>query len=166
MLEGAKELAQPDRALVVLVLVLAVVILGLLALWVAQSLAVATERRRRLDTARSGENRAAALLRAAGFEILEQQPTCVWPIAVDGITTNVESRADFLLRRGGLLFVADAKSGQRAPDPRLPATRRQLLEYLLVFEVDAVLLVDTERGVILTLDFPLLDQYERGRPPK
>jgi predicted type IV restriction endonuclease len=108
--------------------------------------------------ARAGENHAARLLTAAGFEILEHQPSCVWELAVDGVTTTVESRADFLVRRAGRLFVADAKSGGRAPDPRLPATRRQLLEYLLVFEVDAVLLVDTERGVILTLDFPMLER--------
>ena len=56
-------------------------------------------------------------------------------------------------RRAASRFVAEVKTGSRAPDPTLPATRRQLLEYTFVFGVDRVLLVDAQAGVIRTVTF-------------
>jgi hypothetical protein len=41
-----------------------------------------------------------------------------------------------------------------AVGPTLPATRRQLLEYLLAFEVHGVLLVDLDEGRVRPVEFP------------
>ncbi len=60
--------------------------------------------------------------------------------------------ADFIVRRRGRLFAADSKTGRaaRATDA---ATRRQLLEYMLAFAVDGVLLVDPEAGRVVEVVF-------------
>ena len=82
---------------------------------------------------------------------------------IDGQPVEVRSRADLLVEwtRGSIprRFVAEVKTGRRAPEPTLPATRRQLLEYLHVFDVEGVLLVDMERRKIKRIGFP------QARPP-
>ena len=76
-----------------------------------------------------------------------------WTLWVDGEPVDVRSRADGVVERDGLRFVAEVKTGQMAPNPRNPATRRQLLEYLHVFDVDGVLLVDMVQERILEVRF-------------
>ena len=72
----------------------------------------------------------------------------------DGEEVEVAVRADLWVGRGSRRFVAEVKTGSMAPDPTRSATRRQLLEYLLVFEPDGLLLVDVEEGLIHEIDFP------------
>jgi hypothetical protein len=139
-------LALATTALVVVVVVL----------WVVHQHRVGSRRVRRRNRASIAEREASTLLTAAGWEVLEVQPTCRWPLLIDGVETDVESRADFLVRRDGRLWIADAKSGRRAVSATSPATRRQLLEYLLAFEVDGVLLVDCERRAVIRVAFPML----------
>ena len=67
---------------------------------------------------------------------------------------KVELRADLLVERDGMRFIAEVKTGERAPDPSFPPTRRQLLEYRLAFDPYGVLLVDVEAGEIFEVDFP------------
>jgi hypothetical protein len=74
--------------------------------------------------------------------VLERQLRAEWEMEVDGAVAVVTCRADLLVRRDGELFVAEVKTGALAPDPTRPATRRQLLEYAMVFDVAGVLLVD------------------------
>lgn len=143
---------QPTAAAILVACAIAAVLL-LLALWVHSSLRAARRRSDRLRVAAVAELDARRLLEARGWEVLEVQPSCVWSLRLDEEVFDVVSRADFLVRREGRLLIADAKSGERAPDPRLPATRRQLLEYLHVFEVDGVLLVDPERNSIVEVTF-------------
>ncbi len=68
---------------------------------------------------------------------------------------TVELKADLLVAKGGRQFVAEVKTGTLAPQIRTSATRRQLLEYRLAYDVDGVLLVDMENGSISEIDFPL-----------
>ena len=89
-----------------------------------------------------------------GYGVVGRQPTRRWRMTIAGRPREVSSRADLLVERKGRRFVADVKTGGRAPDPRIPATRRQLMEYLLVFEVDGALLVDMERGRVREVEFP------------
>jgi hypothetical protein len=79
-----------------------------------------------------------------GYEVLGAQVEGTYAVAVDGIETAVLLRADYLVARDGLTYVAEVKSGNAAPKLSTAATRRQLLEYLLAFGVDGVLLVDGE----------------------
>jgi hypothetical protein len=74
---------------------------------------------------------------------------------VDGTEVPVEIRVDLIVSRRGRRYVAEIKTGERAPDPRHPPTRRQLLEYALVFDAREVLLVDVPAGDVRSIAFPV-----------
>ena len=142
---------QPTWDLVAVLL--AVIALLLIALVVH----LGRDRRRarsRMRQALAGEERAARLLEDNGYRIEWSQERAYWWIAVDGETVEVELRADYVVACGDERFVAEIKTGDLAPDPTHPATRRQLLEYDLAFGLDGVLLVDVARGNIRRVAFP------------
>ena len=109
---------------------------------------------RRSLRAREGEEDAEELLRACGFTVVERQATRQWSFDVDGEEYVAGVRADLLVEKDEALYVAEVKTGLRAPDPRHPATRRQLLEYWFVYEPDGLLLVDMERREVREVTFP------------
>lgn len=121
--------------------------------------------RRRQRRARRGEGGAEALLAVHGFVVLEEQAEQRWQLWVGEEPRAVVSRADLLVERDGRLYVADVKTGSEAPDPALPATRRQLLEYLLAFQADGALVVDMEAGEIHPLDYGELSPELTLPPP-
>lgn len=113
-------------------------------LWVARS-----RPRRRLARHRKqgaeGERLAERLLRDDGYHVEGRQVTARYTLLVDGEPYEVTLRADFVVRRGAGRFVAEAKAGELAGRLETAATRRQLVEYCLAFDVEGVLLVDTRR---------------------
>ena len=141
----------PRAILVALAIVtLAGIVIGLaLARWFRG----ATSRRRN-RLAQRGERTAETILNDAGYDVIDRQARAWWSMAVDGVPVEIEVRADLLVRRRGRTFVAEVKTGNRAPDPRHPPTRRQLLEYSLVFGAREVLLVDVEAGEVRSIGFP------------
>ncbi len=115
--------------------------------------------RARQRLARKAEARAERLLESLGYSIVERQPTRRWLLEVDGEPQEVSCRADLLVELDGQHYVADVKTGEQAPRPGQPSTRRQLLEYLLAFDVEGALLVDMRHEEVHTVSFPgLLDQ--------
>lgn len=104
--------------------------------------------------ARRAENAAERWLESRGYKVLDRQLTGRWDLEINGEVREVTCRADLLLRYRGCLYVADVKTGRDAPNPQLPATRRQLLEYLLAFDADGVLIVDMNRKRIYEVSFP------------
>ena len=112
--------------------------------------------RRRQRTASRGETDADALLEEHGYTIVDQQVIVEFPMEVDGEVHWVQNRCDRVVQRDGLYFVAEVKTGTQAPNPLHPATRRQLLEYLLTHEADGVLLVDMDARRIHVVRFPEL----------
>jgi len=135
---------------VVLLVALAVVVGRRLGSW-RRSLRA----RRRGRRAVAGEGAAEALLERAGFRIVDRQARLAWQVDIDGTPTDIELRADLLAERDGRTFVAEVKTGAEAPSVSTAATRRQLLEYLVAYETDAVLLVDVENARIREVTFPL-----------
>ena len=134
---------------------------ALIALWLARVLRewhASWIARRRAARAGSGEDRAARLLAAAGYRVVERQARVAWAPLVDGEPFAVELRADYLVEDGDRLLVAEVKTGDDAPSLATAATRRQLLEYYVAFAADGVLLVCPERGTIERVQFPI------GRP--
>jgi hypothetical protein len=75
-------------------------------------------------------------------------------VVVDGVALPVDVRADLLVEKGARRFVVEVKTGKLAPRLETAATRRQLLEYLVAFEVDGVLLFDAEASSLRTVVFP------------
>jgi hypothetical protein len=136
--------------------VVAAVLLLVMALGVAaQRWMVRLRLRRRWSRARSVERQAARLLEDLGYTVLGQQVETSYAVIVDGKPTDIALRADYLVSRGGRQFVAEVKSGQVAPRLDSAATRRQLLEYRVAFQVDGVLLVDGEQRQVHEVTFPI-----------
>ena len=136
----------------------------LLAPWYVKHLDL-RRRRARQRRAQEGERLAADLLRRAGYEILATQARSQGSWVVDGKPRGFEVCADFLVQRDGKLYVADAKTGRLAPRSSCVSTRRQLLEYQVVYDPDGVLLVDVEAGRIRKLDFPVKGSKEPDDAP-
>ncbi|WP_437673212.1 hypothetical protein [Sorangium sp. So ce131] len=137
-----------------------------------QTLRLAWQRarqRRRLDRFReqgaAGEARAEALLRELGYTILGRQVAVSYGVQVDGEPITVGLRADYLVAHGRRRYVAEVKTGRLAPRIDTPATRRQLLEYRLAFDVDGVLLVDAETRRVRSVVFPLPAGVSAGESP-
>jgi hypothetical protein len=108
--------------------------------------------RARARRAVEGELRAEPILRRAGYEVVERQVRAGWTVYADGEPLEVGVRADLLVTRGGRSYVAEVKTGKLAPRLDHAATRRQLLEYRLVFGVDGVLLVDAEAARVTVVE--------------
>ena len=111
--------------------------------------------RRRLRRAVRGEREAERLLADAGYRVEARQPELEWPVICDGVVHPIVVRADLLVSRGGRRFVAEVKTGARAPRIETAATRRQLLEYAVAYDVDGALLVDMQTGTIREVEFRL-----------
>lgn len=119
--------------------------------------------RRRARRAAQGERDAERLLELEGFVIVGRQVERVLRVEVDGFPTEAGLRCDFVVRRGGALYVAEVKTGAVAPRIDHAPTRRQLLEYRLAFDVEGVLLVDPEAGRIRDVVFPALAARSSSR---
>jgi membrane protein implicated in regulation of membrane protease activity len=135
-------------------LALAVMLLIALLGWWRAATRLSRRNRVRQRAARKAESQAERLLERHGFKILDRQLVTSWLLQVDGESEEVTSRVDLLVERGGRVYVADVKSGGQAPDPRRPATRRQMLEYLLAFDADGALVVDMSCREIRSVAFP------------
>jgi hypothetical protein len=112
-------------------------------------------RRRQWSRAQKAEARAAVILERLGYKVLGTQVEEAYQLAVDGRSMSISVRADYLVSRNGRRFVAEVKSGRFAPLLATPATRRQLLEYLVAFQADGVLLVDGETQRVHEVVFPV-----------
>lgn len=97
-------------------------------------------RARRLG--RRGERKGLRLLERAGYHIDESQVSAHVGLLVDGERRRYPVRADALVRRDGLRFVAEIKAGPANATLSHRGTRRQILEYIHAFDADGVLLVD------------------------
>ena len=75
------------------------------------------------------------------------------------IASSPFARADYLATRDGSRYVVEVKTGAQAPRIETSATRRQILEYRIAFDVDGVVLVDAEAGSVHEMTFPALDRF-------
>ncbi len=110
------------------------------------------ERHRRAGA--RGEAWARRFLTSQGYAVEAEQVTTRYELRVNGVPQSVPLRADYLVRRAGRLFVAEVKAGADAARIGNSATRRQLLEYRLAFDVDGVLLVDAHGKQIIEVELP------------
>lgn len=139
-----------------LVALLTGVLIALLAVRWLRTWRGSRRARVRAGRAVAGEEAAATLLRGAGFSIIGKQVRAWWSPTIDGEPHEMEVRADYLVEANGERLIAEVKTGDEAPLLTTAATRRQLLEYHVAFEVDGVLLVCPERGAIHRVGFPQL----------
>ena len=130
-----------------------------LVLWIAvHRWYLQWRRRRRWARARRAEIGAAAVLNDWGYIVVAAQVQSTYTMLVDGQPHQVTLRADYIVERNGLRYVAEVKSGKHAPRLDNPATRRQLLEYLMAYQAHGVLLVDGESCQVHDVAFPAMTQ--------
>ena len=133
--------------------------LAILVLWLMQRAfarwSVRLRLRGRMRRARRAELDAPRWLLDHGYTVTAAQVSRAYALLVDGDELCVQVRADYLVEREGLHYVAEVKTGMSAPSLRTQATRRQLLEYRMAFAVDGVLLVDAEAERVHVVRFPL-----------
>jgi hypothetical protein len=137
-------------ALLALVVLVAVLIERIGRRWLRSRKA-----RRRGARAVRGEHDAETLLEELGFTVLDRQVPLVWTISVGDEDHEIELRADLVVEQDELRYVAEVKTGSAAPRVDNAATRRQLLEYRVAYDVDGVLLVDVDAGSVVEVEFPL-----------
>jgi Holliday junction resolvase-like predicted endonuclease len=101
-----------------------------------------------------GEQAAEHLLKALGYRIAARQARGRYALEIDGDRGEVDLVADLLVERDGVRLVAEVKTGKWGRRVGQADTRRQLLEYQLAFDVNAVLLVDVETGRVREVRFP------------
>lgn len=142
--------------LLAVLVVLLSLCLHLGARWLEARLAT-LRRRKQARRAGQGEQRAARLLERFGYHIECWQPVEPWPVLVAGERLTILLRADFLVRHGGELFVAEVKTGDLVASVRHGPTRRQLLEYQLAYAAAGVVLVDVLGAAVLSVRFPALE---------
>lgn len=108
--------------------------------------------KRKLAKAKRAEKKAADLLRKAGYKITGIQvrvPITTW---IDDKPYQNYVKADFLAKKYGKIYVVEVKTGDGV-NPVKPETRRQLLEYYLVFKPHGILLMDMEENKIKEIGF-------------
>ncbi len=116
---------------------------------------------RRFKQGRQGEIEAVRLLERSGYRILDTQTTRSGVIKVDGTAHTFKVRADFLVeakgwKNRGKQYVVEVKTGVQAPSPTCRATRRQMLEYQLLYQPDGLLLADMQSKKLHTIKFDFL----------
>lgn len=141
--------------------VLLSILLGLLLLalgvWLGIRLARRVLRHRAARTrrlGRRGARRALAFLEYEGYRIVDTEVVAQGRLAIDGRVRTYQVRADAIVRRRRRTYVAELKGGAEVSRITDRHTRRQLLEYASVFDVDGILLVDGRRRVIHRITFP------------
>ncbi len=117
----------------------------------------------RMERAVLGEARAPALLEAHGFAVLGAQVAVEHAVRIDDRVVVIPLRADYLAEKDGARYVVEVKTGALAPRIETSATRRQILEYRIAFDVDGVVLVDAESGRVHEITFPSLERLTRPR---
>lgn len=111
--------------------------------------------KRRMRKGKRAEQAAVKLLNQEGYKIVKTQETVTITTYIDGQPYKNHIRADFIVRKGLKKYVAEVKTGTTAPQASNAATRRQLLEYYLVYKPTGVILVDMEKKKIRTIEFTI-----------
>ncbi len=115
---------------------------------------------RRFKRGMIAEKNAAKFLRRHGYKILAAQLQETITVYVNGEPQESNVRADFLARKNWKTYIVEVKSGQQGT-VRQAATRRQLLEYKLVYEPDGIILLDMEHHNLQEINFAY-DARRRG----
>ncbi|MDB4947185.1 MAG: hypothetical protein JWP97_6719 [Labilithrix sp.] len=156
----------PRETLAIAVLVAVTVAVGQLAYALLRRAGRRSGLRLRMQRARDGEARAARRLAQLGFTVLGEQVVAEHVVQVDDAQVTATLRADYLVTKGRRRYVVEVKTGALAPRIETSATRRQLLEYGVAFDVDGILLVDGDTCEVRAVSFPSLLRGRSAEAPR
>ncbi|MBN1696361.1 MAG: hypothetical protein JW881_02500 [Spirochaetales bacterium] len=128
-------------------------LLGALLFRVVSRFVSAIILRFRFRKGRKGEILARKFLKKQGFIIVSEQYSVSSLMYIDHVPYRYGIRADFLVRRGDKRAIVEVKTGNRATDPLMPETRRQLFEYYHVFDVDDLYFFDARSVTLQHISF-------------
>ncbi|MGB9859766.1 MAG: hypothetical protein ACPLQP_07540 [Moorellaceae bacterium] len=109
----------------------------------------------RLKRARGAEREAINFLTEQGYQIIDLQRRVPVVMLVDGREYKGAVQADLVVRKGGKMYIVEVKSGRQGEEPARATTRRQLLEYFLVYRPHGLLLLDMHTRKIHRISFRL-----------
>jgi hypothetical protein len=109
--------------------------------------------KKRFEKAKIGEFEAKNFLKNLGFTIIAEQPQLTSSIFVDKIKYNYNVKVDYIVQKKNKKSIVEAKSGEEAINPLNINTRRQLLEYMILYNVDKVYLFDAKNKRLKEIRF-------------
>jgi len=110
-------------------------------------------RTKRLKRGKDAELGAKRLLEKSGYSIHDYQPALSYHFKVDKTSLQVNITPDFVVKKNGVKYVVEVKTGETSGNPNFSATRRQMLEYNLASELP-VLFVNMDELTIEEVRFP------------
>ena len=112
-------------------------------------------RKEREAAARAGEQEAMDVLEPAGYTFEARHQEALIQVSINGKEENYKVKADLIVKKkdSGAKYVAEVKTGSLVTSARHGPTRRQLLEYSLVYPVKGVLLVDMKARKVHHVQF-------------
>jgi hypothetical protein len=116
-------------------------------------------RRRKAAIAQGGERNARRWLETNGFSVREEQSTLHARMMVDGVISEFDVCADYVVERNGRRGIVEVKTGDAA-HPTARSTRRQIFEYAALFDAD-VYVLDANRQRLHAVTF---ETVGRKRP--
>lgn len=115
---------------------------------------------KRIKKAKRSEYKAIRFMESNGFEVIGLQKKCVYTLFIDNKPHKITVKADMIVKKGNKIYVAEVKSGEKVTSPKYTDTRRQLLEYYMVYRPSGLILVDMEKQELRTVEYSILN-YEK-----
>ena len=109
--------------------------------------------KKRFKKSKIGEFEAKSFLQNLGFTIITEQAPLISSLLVDNKKYNYELKADYLVKKGNKKAIVEVKTGTEASNPLNINTRRQILEYMLLYNVDKVFLFDAQNKKLKEIKF-------------
>jgi hypothetical protein len=149
---------QEQNTIIAVIILLCIILLLILGAYF-QKLFTRMHKRKQLikhtSDGQSGERLAKEYLLKNGFTIENEQIHKSCSLAIDEKPQEFSLRADFLVSKNGRYSIVDAKSGADCSNITHQATRRQLLEYFVYYDVDSVYLFDSINSMLHEIEFPI-----------
>ena len=92
-------------------------------------------------------------LEEAGYEVIKAGPAVVVRMTVDGRPYSFEVKSDYLARKSGRLFLVKVKRDKRQVRLQSKQWRTSLLQDVLAFRADGVIMVYPEKEKLQEIIF-------------
>lgn len=116
--------------------------------------------RKRIQKAKKSEYKAIEFMENQGYQVIDLQKECAYTLFIDDKPHRVTVKADMIVKKGSKTYVAEVKTGEKVTSPKYTDTRRQLLEYYMVYRPNGLILVDMERQKLRTVEYSIL-RYDK-----
>lgn len=111
--------------------------------------------KKRFKIGKIGEFEARNHLKNLGFTIIAEQASLISSMLIDKIKYYYEVKVDYIVQKGNIRSIVEVKSGDEAINPLNINTRRQLLEYMFLYNVDKTYLFDAKNKKLKEIRFLL-----------